>query len=233
MSATMWPLIELSARLLEAGEREVVLGDLQETRVSTCRGLLEVFGLALRRQASLWGSPQPWLAGFLIALPAGFLLMAASFSISLTWERLVYHKVFEHGMPTGHEGFAMWGCQVLLVAAWSWSAGHTVGSISPRTLWASCVLAAVPFLFFFCWPFYRLYFFLFLPPAIGGASLAWRRFRLQLYPALFMALAVTVLMISAWANDALWVANWALLLPIWHVVLNSWRSSSHSLSAIS
>src|ERR1700722_5334192 len=72
---------------LEARDREIVLGDLIETGESAWRCMLEVFGLVLRRQAGLWRKPWPWLAGFLVALPSGFLLMVASFSVSCTWER--------------------------------------------------------------------------------------------------------------------------------------------------
>ncbi len=58
MNAIVWPLVELSSRLLDREEREVVLGDLQETNENAWRAMLDVFGLVFRRQAgSLARSP--------------------------------------------------------------------------------------------------------------------------------------------------------------------------------
>jgi hypothetical protein len=68
MNAIGWPLLELTSRLLDREDREVVLGDLLETNENAWRGLLDVFGLVFRRQAGLWRDPRPWLAGFALAL---------------------------------------------------------------------------------------------------------------------------------------------------------------------
>ena len=57
MNASVWPLVELSSKLLDHEEREVVLGDLEETHETAWRGMLDVFGLILRRQAALWRDP--------------------------------------------------------------------------------------------------------------------------------------------------------------------------------
>jgi hypothetical protein len=54
MNAIGWPLLEVTSRLLDHEEREVVLGDLLETNENAWRGLLDVFGLVFRRQAGLW-----------------------------------------------------------------------------------------------------------------------------------------------------------------------------------
>ena len=40
---------------------------------------------------------------------------------------------------------------------------------------------------------------------------------------------MTVLMFSAWSNNALWTANWALLCPACHLVVGAWRSGSDAL----
>ena len=81
MNSSAWPLVELGTRLLDPEEREVVLGDLVETQESAWRGLLDVFGLVLRRQTGLWRDRRPWVAGFVVALPCSYLLMVASFSV--------------------------------------------------------------------------------------------------------------------------------------------------------
>jgi hypothetical protein len=224
MNATAWPLLELSTRLLDPEEREVVLGDLQETHETTWRGLLDVFSLVLHRQAGLWRDPRPWIAGFVVALPSSYLLTTASLSVTCTYQRLVNHRVFVGHWPTGHEGFPLLLCHMLLLIAWSWTAGYMIGSVSRRTLWASVVLAAVPSLHSLCMSVSGLCLFLFLPPAILGAWRGWQGSRISFRAASVLALTVTVLMISAWSNGALWTANWALLCPAWYLVVGARRS---------
>jgi hypothetical protein len=224
MNAIVWPLVELSSKLLGHEEREVVLGDLQETNENVWRAMLDVFGLVFRRQAGLWRDPRPWLAGFVVALPSSYLLMVASFSVSCTYQRLVNHKVYVGHWPTGHEGFPLLLCHIFLLIAWSWTAGYVVGSVSRRTLWASAVLSALPSLSFLCMSVSGPYIFLFLPPAILGIRGGWQGSRISFRTASALALTMTVLMISAWSNQALWVRNWALLYPAWYLAAAAWRS---------
>src|ERR1700722_2143804 len=224
MNASAWPLLELSTKLLDPEEREVVLGDLLETHATAWRGLLDIFSLVMYRQAGLWRDPRPWVAGFLVALPSSNLLMTASFSVTCTYQGLVHPRVFVEHSPTGQEGFPLLFCHILLLIAWSWTAGYTVGSVSRRTLWASVVLAAVPSLSFLCAPVSGLCFFLFLPPAILGVGRGCRGSRISFRAAAVLAFTVTVLMISAWTNNALWMANWALLCPAWYLVVGARRS---------
>src|SRR5262249_51804591 len=151
-----------------------------------------------------------------VAYPSSYLLGIASFSVSCTYQRLVNHKVFVgKWWPTGHEGFPLLLCHVLLVIAWSWTAGYVVGSVSRGTLWASISLAAVPAL---CMSDWRAGFLLFLLPAILGAWRGWRGSHLSFRAASVLALAMTVLMISAWSHSALWVDNWVLVSPVWYLV---------------
>jgi hypothetical protein len=224
MNAIMWPLVELSSRLLGHEEREVVLGDLQETNESAGRAMLEVFGLVVRRQTALWRDPRPWLAGSVVALPCSYLLMMASFSVTCTYQRLVNHKVYPWHSPTGHEGFPLLLCHILLLIAWSWSAGYLVGSVSRRTLWVSTVLSALPFWSILCMSVSSPCFLLFLPPAILGVRRGRQGPRISFRAASILALTMTVLMISAWSNQALWGLNWALLCPAWYLAAAAWRS---------
>jgi hypothetical protein len=78
MTIMGWPVVEVVARLLESDERNAVLGDLKEARETTWDGMFGVLGLVFRRQAELWKSWRPWLAGFGLALPSSLLLMGAS-----------------------------------------------------------------------------------------------------------------------------------------------------------
>jgi hypothetical protein len=227
MDGIAWKLIGLVSKVLDRDERDAVLGDLMEGGESGWRGLRDVFGLVFRRQAALWTSPRPWLAGFVVALPCSYLLMHVSISVTCTYERLVNHRTYAC-WHTGHEGFPLLLCHILLLIAWSWSGGYIVGSVSRRTLWMSAALSVVPAAFCVCmWGSVfpsRLCLFLFLLPAIVGVQRGLRNARLSFWVALLLAATITVLMISAWSNQALWIHNWALVLPAWYLAAAAWRS---------
>lgn len=242
MTMIGWPLVELASRLLQPEEREAVLGDLAEVDESAWRGLLDVLGLFFRRQASLWKDARPWLAGFGVALPATFLLMNVSISVTCTYQRLVFHKTLWGHWPTGNEGYPLLLCHIFLLIAWSWTSGFVVGSISRGTVWVSAALCAASSVFcitvlciaspsFLC-------IFLFLPPAAVGALHGLRMARIPAEPAFALALCVTALMISAWTNQALWILNWALVCPAWYLVAISARTrharstGSHTSSSV-
>lgn len=228
MNGIAWQLVRLISRLLERDERDAVLGDLLETNVSAWRGFLDVFGLVFRRQAGLWKDPRPWLAGFVVTLPSSYLLITASVSVSCTYQRLVNHKVYGVHWPTGHEGFPLLLCHIFLLATWSWTGGYIVGLVSGRTLWASAALSVFPSVFCLCkYPsgsLSRPCMFLFLLPAIFGVHRGLRNARIPLRTTSLLALTMTVLMIAAWSNQALWILNWALILPPWCLVATAWRS---------
>jgi len=224
MTTLGWSLVELSARLLERDEREFVLGDLAEDRECVWHGLLEVLGLFFRRQALLWRDVRPWMAGFLLVWPASHLLIHVSISVTSTYERLVYHRIFLENPHTGNEGFLLWVCHILLLVAWSWATGYVVGSISRRTAWASVALGmaacnytlgtmcvgGIP----------RLCLFLFVPPALAGMWHGLRQtVRINQTRATVVAISITVLMMFASLSHALWVLNWALIGPAWYLVV--------------
>ena len=71
-----------------------MLGDLREAGESGLRGLLDVFGLAVRRHLALWKDWRPWLASFGMALPGSLLLMGFSLSVSRTYQRLIHPTIF-------------------------------------------------------------------------------------------------------------------------------------------
>jgi hypothetical protein len=72
-----WCVDRLS-RLLERGERAVVLGDFAELRVSGPRAVGELLGLIARRQAVLWQDWRPWVVLAIVTLPIGLLLSFAA-----------------------------------------------------------------------------------------------------------------------------------------------------------
>jgi hypothetical protein len=234
MTGMNWSLVEMTARLLERQEREAVLGDLVEARESAWDGLFGVLGLVVRRQALLWRSWRPWLAGFGVALPSSFLLMGESLSVSWSYQRLLCPDLLKAASLTLGSGFVVLLWQALLLIGWAWTGGFVVGSASRRTLWASTLLCYSPCLF--CLSRFRIEslskycLLLFLLPAIWGVRRGLRSSRMKLGPALILALAVTVLMIPAWSAGQHWWSaprvslSWALSLPAWYLVATAQKS---------
>jgi len=217
---------------LECDEREAVLGDALESGDGTWQTLSSVFGLVLRRQLLLWKSWRPWLAVFVLGLPGAYLLMIVSISVTCTYDRLMGLPM-GHWAPTGHEGVAMLLCHICLLIAWSWASGFTLGSLSPKTLWLNAVLFVLLGFdkgnHFQLGSFFRLCPFLFLVPALWGIHQGMRTVRLRFTPAFLLAATITVLMIAAWTDNALWVFNWLLIGPAWFLVAMARRSSSKPL----
>ena len=231
MSSFGWSLVEWSARLLQGDERESVLGDLAEENQGILRGLFEVLNLFFRRQLPLWGSPKPWIAGLLVALPSSYLLMYVSVSVSCTYARLVHHKLLLGKAYTGHEGYLLLLCHIFLLLAWSWVAGYVVGSLSRRTAWVSVAIAVAACIHYFpgaTWgdaSIPRILFFLFVPPALLGLWQGFRGVRVPQNVAALLALVITLLMVVAWNNNALWELNWILIWPAWCLVTIAGKSS--------
>jgi hypothetical protein len=216
-----WSLTVVAANLLQHEEREVVLGDLAEAHEGPWRGLLDVLGLVTRRQFLLWNSWRPWLSGIGLALPGSFLLMGASVAISQAYQRLA--------APATLHRPSLVLCQLLLLAAWSWSGGMVVVKLSRPTLWASLLLCFTPCLF--CLARFRIpslsraSLFLFLLPAAVGAFQGMRGVQIRLKPALALAAAVTASMVLLSISGRLWFVNWSLVWPLWYVASTARHTS--------
>jgi hypothetical protein len=233
MTSSLWSLVEFAGRPLDRDERDAVLGDSLEAGDGIWQALLSVLGLVFRRQISLWRSWRPWLAVFVFGVPSTVLLMYVSVSVTCTFDRLMGFQI-SHWAPTGHEGFALLLCHIFLLIAWSWTSGFTLGSLSPRTLWLNATLGlflalyfANHFRHFGSASIANLSPFLFLVPTIWGVRQGMRTIRLRLAPAFLLAATMTILMISAWTNSALWIFNWPLLVPAWFLVATARRSSTN------
>lgn len=221
MTGNLWPIVEFAAAPLDRDERDAVLGDSLEGGDSVWTALAGVLGLVVRRQLQRWKSWRPWLATFLLALPAGYLLTSVSISVVSTSERLLGMKV-GHWAPTGHEGLLMLLCHIFLLITWSWTSGFAVASLSPRTL-CSILLVSCVVLTPFCMHFRfdsisPLFSLLFVAPALWGVRQGKRTGRLSLRTALLLAATMTVLTTAAWLDNALWILNWFLLFPAWYLV---------------
>jgi len=217
-----WWWVECIAGLLAPGDRETVLGDLAEAGESSGQSFLSVAGLVIRRQLLVWRSWRPWLAAFGLAMPASFLLMGFSVSVAQNYHAVIGATVAQAtGFKVG-PGFTMLLCDIGLLAAWSWTGGFAVGTISRRT---TCMSAALSLLACtFCLARFRidslsrLCLLLFLPPAAAGLFLGLRIARIRLGAALAVAITITALTIPQWSKPGAWLPNWALCWPAWYLV---------------
>ena len=216
-----WSLTVVAAHLLHHEEREAVLGDLSEAHESALHGLLDVLGLVARRQLLLWKNWRPWLSGFGLALPSSFLLMGASVGVSMAYQSLTGPRTLNQQL--------LLMCQVLLLAAWSWSGGLVVGKLSRQTLWASVILCFMPCLF--CLARFRIpslsraSLLLFMLPAAVGVFQGVRGIRISLKAGFALAVSVTALMVFMCSSGRLWFVNWSLIWPVWYIVSTARHAS--------
>jgi len=211
--AVMWRLVEWVAQFLERDEREVVLGDLAEGREVGLRGLMDVLGLVLRRQAV----HLEWRSGLVAAglsLGGSLLLMGISVSLSLSGVQMLRSGVASGGAASQAHVLSELISQSVLLLGCAWSCGYFVAHCARRTLWASGFLCCLPCCFCFTRfcvePLSPWCLFLFLAPAFAGARRALRRGPLRSSPALQLALVVTAAMLLCWVNEGShwnWVAR--------------------------
>ncbi len=215
-------LVDLASRLLPPEEREVVQGDLLEGGEDSWQSLLAVVGLVIRREAALWRNWRPWLAAFGLAVPSSFLLMGFSLSVSRAYQQLIGGSILHATGVTVGPGFVLFLCNVLLLAAWSWTGGFVVGSVSRRTVWVSAALSFAPCVFclerFRVESLSRLCLLLFLPVALWGARRGLQVARIKRNSAIALAIVVTALTIPTWSSGGAWIPNWALSWPAWFLV---------------
>jgi hypothetical protein len=219
-----WWGVEAAAILLEPRERELVLGDIAEMGGPAGRGISDVLGLAVRRQILLWKSWRPWLAAFGWALPASFLLMG--FSLSVSWG-------FLHTVAGSGAGVTELVGRVCLLIGWSWSGGFMAASMARRTLWVTIAAVFAPCLY--CLSLFRVEalspvcLMLFVLPAFWGLLCGLRGVRLRPVLAVALAIGMTALTLLAWfgsAHSGMPVSEIALLWPVWYLAAARARSGT-------
>jgi hypothetical protein len=222
-----WRLVEVLALQLTPADREAALGDLMETRTTAWCAIREITGLVARRQLQSLRDWPPWVAVFGLALPASFVLMGTSVSVSSTiqamrWQVLAAHDVLKFLSVA------------LLLASASWSAGFVVSSISRKTLWMSGVSCLLPCLFCFfrfrIESLPRLSLFLFIVPAVLGVWHGLRTMRISLGFATALAIVMTMWMIAT-RSSGFWLFDVALLWPPWYIVASVYRKAATKKSA--
>lgn len=225
-----WAWVEAAARMLGRDEREAVLGDLIEAGDGTWQALLAVLGLVLRREVALWRIGRPWIAAFGLSLPFSFLLMGTSLALCHALQGIIASS---HGLVGNAPSLWIFAIgQALLLVGWSWTGGFVASFISRRTLWVSTLCCLLPCLF--CLIRFRVEslsaycLFVFLLPAVRGASDGLRITRIKRTPALLLAAAVTLLAVVAlhvrgepWWKPPRTVIAMTLTWPAWYLAVIS------------
>lgn len=139
MTQMLWWLIDAVSRMLEPDEREVVLGDVTESRVTSSRALRDVLGLVIRRQAILWAGWRPWLTLIALILPLGMLLSIVARSTSALSAIYVwlYANNWDWALMTNPGFWRLFAETIALLSLWfltlvcfSWNAGFVLGAFS-------------------------------------------------------------------------------------------------------
>jgi hypothetical protein len=224
-----WSLVETTAQLLEGDRREAVLGDLLEAGESAWQALLGILSLVLRLNVAEWKSWRPWLAAFGVSLPASFLLMGVSLSVSQGAQRVISPDLEATVLP-------QLLCQTLLLIGWSWSGGYVVGRLSRRTLWMSAVAGCSPCLFclarFHVLSISRFCLLLFLLPAVWGVRQGLRRTRIRLSSMTVFTSTLMLMMVASshsggqrWWTPRAWVLDVMLIWPACYLIAMAWREN--------
>ena len=217
-SGAGWRCIETAAGLLTPLEREIVLGDLAETDRGALRGLIDVLGLAARRQIALWKSWRPWAASLGLALPASLFLLGWSVASSGAVARLLQEP---------DQSYLVWLSlsRLFLLICWAWMAGFAVGVVSPRTWWASLLGCCAPCLDCLCkWPghgFSELQLLIFLVPGLWGVWRGRQHLRLSHGWAVFLVTIAMLAPIRSGRGGYLY--GCCLLWPGWYLVATAIR----------
>ena len=227
MSVRSSMLESLAKLLLEPGEREAVLGDLQEMHTNMFRAVRELYGLFARRQLALWADWRPWLAGPALALPSSFLLMGLSLGVSQQAIQL---------MSSGISRSLYWPLlsQVALLVGFSFSAGFAVSWLSRRTLWVSAALCFGANLFclgrFPAGDVSRFSLIVFLFPGLIGILTGLNVRTVPHRAAMAAAVSLTVLtIVSRLTSGAAWWELFGLMFycimlwPAWFVAVTSYQ----------
>jgi hypothetical protein len=138
-------LVRLTARALEPGEGEIVLGDLAECGSSGPRALFSILGLVVRRQLLIWTSWRPWLALIGIVGVSGFYLsrMLAGLSTGIfeqvtAWQRYGVH--YNTGVTSFGDDVIRMICLAAAIFCWTAVNSSLLRRLSGRASWLTGLL---------------------------------------------------------------------------------------------
>ncbi len=116
---------EIIGRLLDRGEREAVLGDIQE-RGADFRALVDLIGLTALRQLQAWKSWRTWLLAASMGIPAVAIWAGA---------KVVADTASYYPWPdlaqTGRAYFlVLIACRIISIVGLAWAAGFSIASLA-------------------------------------------------------------------------------------------------------
>ena len=145
MTTFCWRVADRASRLLDAGERTVVRGDLEEAHATGPRALREILGLVGRRQRLLWTKWRPWVA-LTLAVPLGLQLAFAarrwSYVTAIYAWLYVDNWTWAYMQSAGSRGdlerfVGAFLVRAIALAVTSWASGFSIGLLSRRAVWAA------------------------------------------------------------------------------------------------
>jgi hypothetical protein len=225
-----WWFVNNVSRVLEADERDAVLGDFAESEVTGGEALRDLLGLVVRRQAILWKDWHPWLAlvGIVCLVDWRLSLFSLRLGNNLAMQCLTCWRFgtrFEDGLTVSQDIVA-YACQCLALIFWSWTAGFVLGSLSRRTIWVSAPIACLIWLL--AGGVTRATFLLLLRglpliaetallllPSIWGVRQGRRHGALEMRQTILLASAVATVTLLA-----TWTGGW------WQTALESWSGGA-------
>lgn len=138
------PLIDALAALLDAEDRETVLGDLAEAGSSPLQTVTQLSGLIVRRYALEWTRMEPWLALTLGIVPIGLLLSFVTRWFSnevlarVSWYRIAWFPGYFDNPGVRGDLFdwtlATVAPMAIALVGWSWALGFTTARLCQKGL---------------------------------------------------------------------------------------------------
>jgi len=138
-------LVRFMARALEPAEREAVLGDLTERGSSNTQAMLDVLGLAVRRQLMIWRTWRPWFALIGIVGLSGFYLSGMFMRLGIgifeqvtSWRRYGVH--YNTGVTSFRDDVIHMSCLAAAIFCWTAVNASLLRRLSGRALWLTGLL---------------------------------------------------------------------------------------------
>lgn len=151
-TSAAWWMVDLLTELLDADERQIVRGDIAESRVIGRQAVRDVFGLVIRRQLDVWAQWRPWVTLIALILPLAMVLSivsgrTAGMSSVYLWmyaNNWHWSDVSNLGFwqVLGESAFLVFTGQLTLVC-WAWTGGFVLGAVSRKMVRTNCLVLSL------------------------------------------------------------------------------------------
>ncbi len=140
MSGVLWWLAERLSRVLEAGEREAVIGDIAESGATGTQALRDVLGLIVRRNGRVWLAlaaltGQAWALLIFVGMPLR--------AFDIWWK---YGVRNEDGLSVGQDLMIL-TCHCAALICYSWTSSFALTFFSRHKIRINALLLCLVWLF--------------------------------------------------------------------------------------